>query len=103
MVAKIVMTAAAKHLTPVVLELGGKNPTIVHSSANLKVAARRIAFGRWVNAGQAVPRRITFSSSSMSLRSLKHLKETLIEFDGYIRKLVLISDESSALIISIAW
>src|SRR4051812_32399956 len=38
-VAKIVMTAAARNLTPVVLELGGKNPTIVHSSANLKVAA----------------------------------------------------------------
>src|SRR5712692_5355430 len=52
-VAKVVMAAAAKNLTPVVLELGGKNPTIVHSSANLKVAARRIAFGRWVNAGQS--------------------------------------------------
>jgi aldehyde dehydrogenase (NAD+) len=51
-VAKIVMTAAAKNLTPVVLELGGKNPTIVHSSANLRVAAHRIAFGRWFNAGQ---------------------------------------------------
>jgi aldehyde dehydrogenase (NAD+) len=46
------MAAAAKNLTPVVLELGGKNPTIVHSSANLRVAARRIAFGRWFNAGQ---------------------------------------------------
>ena len=33
------------------LELGGKNPTIVHSSANLKVAARRIAYGRYLNAG----------------------------------------------------
>lgn len=51
-IARIVMTAAAKNLTPVVLELGGKNPTIVHSSANLRVAARRIAFGRWFNAGQ---------------------------------------------------
>src|SRR5438876_692627 len=51
-VAKLVMTAAAKRLTPVVLELGGKSPTIVHSSANLKVAAHRIAFGRWFNAGQ---------------------------------------------------
>src|SRR5438132_4814269 len=51
-VAKIVMTAAAKRLTPVVLELGGKNPTIVHSSAKLRVAARRIAHGRWGNAGQ---------------------------------------------------
>ena len=51
-VATIVMTAAAKHLTPVVLELGGKSPTIVHCSANLRVAARRIAQGRWGNAGQ---------------------------------------------------
>src|SRR5258707_12063633 len=52
-VAKIVMTAAAKNLTPVILELGGKNPCIVHSSANLRVSARRIAFGRWFNAGQS--------------------------------------------------
>ena len=51
-VARIVMSAAARHLTPVVLELGGKSPTIVHSSANLRVAARRIAQGRWGNAGQ---------------------------------------------------
>src|SRR5215475_96217 len=51
-VAKVVMTAAARNLTPVVLELGGKNPTIVHSSADLGVAARRIAQGRWFNAGQ---------------------------------------------------
>src|SRR3954463_4808550 len=51
-VARIVMAAAANHLTPVVLELGGKNPTIVHTTANLRVAARRIAFGRWFNAGQ---------------------------------------------------
>src|SRR3954471_428332 len=40
-VARVVMTAAAKNLTPVVLELGGKSPTIVHSSADLRVAARR--------------------------------------------------------------
>lgn len=51
-VGKIVHAAAAKHLTPCVLELGGKNPTIVHSSANLRVAARRIAWGRYSNGGQ---------------------------------------------------
>lgn len=51
-VGKIVHAAAAKHLTPCVLELGGKNPTIVHSSANVRVAARRIAFGRYSNGGQ---------------------------------------------------
>jgi len=51
-VAKVIMTAAAKQVTPVVLELGGKSPAIVHSSADLRVAARRITQGRWNNAGQ---------------------------------------------------
>lgn len=47
-----VMEAAAKHLTPVVLELGGKSPCIVDSSADVKIAARRIAWGKSLNAGQ---------------------------------------------------
>ncbi len=51
-VGRIVMEAAAKHLTPVTLELGGKSPAIVDSEADLDVAARRIAWGRFVNAGQ---------------------------------------------------
>ena len=51
-VGRIVYEAAAKHLTPVALELGGKNPTVVHKSADLRVAARRIAYGRYINAGQ---------------------------------------------------
>ncbi len=51
-VGKIVYEAAAKHLTPVTLELGGKSPTIVDESANIEVAARRIAFGKFINAGQ---------------------------------------------------
>jgi acyl-CoA reductase-like NAD-dependent aldehyde dehydrogenase len=50
-VGKIIHQAAAKHLTPTVLELGGKNPTIVHSSAHVKSAARRIAYGRFMNSG----------------------------------------------------
>jgi acyl-CoA reductase-like NAD-dependent aldehyde dehydrogenase len=50
-VGKIIHQAAAKHLTPAVLELGGKNPTIVHSSAHIKSAARRIAYGRYMNSG----------------------------------------------------
>jgi acyl-CoA reductase-like NAD-dependent aldehyde dehydrogenase len=50
-VGKIVHQAAAKHLTPAVLELGGKNPTIVHSTANVRSAARRIAFSRFINSG----------------------------------------------------
>lgn len=51
-VGKIVYEAAAKHLTPVVLELGGKSPTIVTNKANIEVAARRIIWGKLVNAGQ---------------------------------------------------
>jgi aldehyde dehydrogenase (NAD+) len=51
-VARVVMAAAAKHLTPVTLELGGKSPTIVDRSADLDVAARRIAWGKYTNAGQ---------------------------------------------------
>ena len=47
-----VMEAAAKHLTPVTLELGGKSPVIVDPSADVEVAARRIAFGKVLNAGQ---------------------------------------------------
>lgn len=51
-VGKQVMAAAAKHLTPVTLELGGKSPAIVHHDANLKLAAKRLAFGKFINAGQ---------------------------------------------------
>jgi aldehyde dehydrogenase (NAD+) len=51
-VGRIVMAAAAKNLTPVTLELGGKSPTIVDRSADLTVAARRIAWGKFLNAGQ---------------------------------------------------
>ena len=49
---KMVMEAAAKHLTPVVLELGGKSPCIIDKTANLSVAAKRIAWGKALNAGQ---------------------------------------------------
>ncbi len=51
-VGKIVMEAASKHLTSVTLELGGKSPTIVDKSANIKDAAQKIAWGKWQNAGQ---------------------------------------------------
>ncbi|MEP1033975.1 aldehyde dehydrogenase family protein [Ekhidna sp.] len=51
-VGKIVMEAAAKHLSSITLELGGKSPTIVDESANIKDAAKKIAWGKWLNAGQ---------------------------------------------------
>ncbi|WP_322936725.1 aldehyde dehydrogenase family protein [Nocardioides bizhenqiangii] len=51
-VGRIVAEAAARHLTPTTLELGGKSPAIVDKDANLKQAASRIAFAKWSNAGQ---------------------------------------------------
>lgn len=51
-VGKIVMQEASKHLIPVTLELGGKSPTIIDETIDLKLAAKRIIFGKFVNAGQ---------------------------------------------------
>ncbi|HPB46709.1 MAG TPA: aldehyde dehydrogenase family protein [Microthrixaceae bacterium] len=51
-VGRVVMTAAAKHLTPVTLELGGKSPTIVAADADLAIAAKRIVWAKLMNAGQ---------------------------------------------------
>ena len=51
-VGSIVMSAAAKHLTPVTLELGGKSPCVVEKDANIDIAVKRIVFGKFLNAGQ---------------------------------------------------
>jgi aldehyde dehydrogenase (NAD+) len=51
-VGRVVMQAAAQHLTPVTLELGGKSPAIVAADADLAIAARRILWGKFLNAGQ---------------------------------------------------
>ena len=51
-VGKIVMEAASKHLTPVTLELGGKSPCIVDKDSDIKLAAKRITWGKFINAGQ---------------------------------------------------
>ena len=51
-VGRIIMAAAAKHLTPVTLELGGKSPTIVHKDCKLDLTVKRILSGRFLNAGQ---------------------------------------------------
>jgi aldehyde dehydrogenase (NAD+) len=51
-VGKVIMKAAAEHLTPVTLELGGKSPCLIDRTANLDLAAKRIAWGKFLNAGQ---------------------------------------------------
>jgi acyl-CoA reductase-like NAD-dependent aldehyde dehydrogenase len=82
-VGKIIHQAAARSLTPAVLELGGKNPTIVHSSADIKTAARRIAHGRFVNSGQictAPDHVLVWPDVKDEL--VEHLVQTVHEFYG---------------------
>lgn len=82
-VGKIVMQAAAKHLTPVVLELGGKSPCIVDDSVNLKTAARRIAWGRFWNAGQTcVAPDYLLVQRSVKDRLLPEIKASIEQFYG---------------------
>jgi len=82
-IGKIVHQAAARNLTQCVLELGGKNPTIVHASANLKSAARRIAYGRYLNSGQicTAPDHVLVWPEVKD-DFIRHLKETMREFYG---------------------
>ncbi|CAK8683985.1 unnamed protein product [Clavelina lepadiformis] len=82
-VGRYVMKAAAEHLTPVVLELGGKNPCYVDSTCNLRVAARRIVWGRYYNAGQIclAPDYIMINESIRE-KFLVEVKAALKEFYG---------------------
>ncbi|XP_078157119.1 aldehyde dehydrogenase family 3 member H1-like [Carex rostrata] len=83
-VARIVMAAAAKHLTPVSLELGGKCPVLVDSDVNLKVAVKRIAVGKWgCNNGQAcIAPDYMITTKSFAPQLVESLKITLERFYG---------------------
>ena len=80
-VGKIVMQAAAKNPTPVTLELGGKSPCIIDKTADLKVAARRIAWGKWMNAGQTcIAPDYLYVHETVKDEFVKILIETVREF-----------------------
>src|SRR5258706_6819357 len=82
-IAKIVMAAAAKTLTPVVLELGGNSPAIVHSSAYLRGAAHRNAHGRWANTGQTCTAPdYVLVFKDVAGQFLEILKQTALQFYG---------------------
>ena len=83
MVAKIVMRAAAEHLTPVTLELGGKSPAFITADADLDAAARRIVQGRWANNGQTcVASDYLLVDSSIKASFLGKLKAALLAAYG---------------------
>ena len=77
-VGKEVMKQASAHLTPVTLELGGKSPCIVEKSANLKLAAKRIVFGKFLNCGQTcVAPDYIYCDASVKDRLLSEIKKQI--------------------------
>jgi aldehyde dehydrogenase (NAD+) len=77
------MEAAAKHLTLVTLELGGKSPCIVHFDANLKVAIKRIVYGKFMNAGQTcVAPDYVLVHQSIKQEFLEKIKQRIIDIYG---------------------
>jgi aldehyde dehydrogenase (NAD+) len=82
-VGQIVLEKAAKHLTPVVLELGGKSPCLVDRDASLEIAARRIVWGRFSNAGQTcVAPDYVLVHEAVELDLLAHLRAAMTAFYG---------------------
>ena len=112
-VGKEAMAAAAKHLTPVTLELGGKSPVIIDKTADIKIAARRVAFGKVINAGQTcVGPDYVLIEENVREDFIESLRQALEEFltDGnmssmvnivsekhYLRKKELLKDQSIAI------
>ena len=95
-VGRVVMQSAAKYLTPVCLELGGKSPVIVTESADIPVAARRIAFGKVLNAGQTcVEPDYCFVHKSVEAAFLDAYRKALAEFfpDGRFDEMPVIVNE----------
>ncbi len=82
-VGKAVMAAAASHLTPLTLELGGKSPAIIDESADLKTAASRIAWGKFLNAGQTcIAPDYLLVHESVKDAFIDELIKTLLKFYG---------------------
>lgn len=82
-VGTIVLEKAAKHITPVTLELGGKSPCIVDKSADLKLAARRLVFGKYLNCGQTcVAPDYVYCHASIKDQFMTYVKEEIIKQYG---------------------
>ncbi|KAM5263608.1 aldehyde dehydrogenase family 3 member A2 isoform 2-T2 [Ctenodactylus gundi] len=82
-VGKIVMEAAAKHLTPVTLELGGKSPCYIDKDCDLDIACRRITWGKYLNCGQTcIAPDYILCEASLQNQIVQKMKETLKEFYG---------------------
>jgi len=82
-IGRVVMQAAANHVTPVTIELGGKSPVFVLPDASLKMTAKRIAWGKFLNAGQTcVAPDYILVHSDIKEKFLKELKEQIEQIHG---------------------
>ncbi len=82
-VGKSIMSAAANNLVPLTLELGGKSPAVVHADAKLNLAARKIAWGKFINAGQTcIAPDYALVHASIKNEFLVELKKAVLEFYG---------------------
>lgn len=82
---KVVMRAAADHLVPVTLELGGKSPTVVHEDAVIETAAKRIVWGKYLNAGQTcVAPDYVYVHESKADEFIDSVIKHIIEFYGVL-------------------
>jgi aldehyde dehydrogenase (NAD+) len=82
-VGKIIMKAAAEHLTPVTLELGGKSPAIITSSAPIKMTAKRLVWGKFLNGGQTcVAPDYLMVDKKVTIKLIEEIKRQIIKVHG---------------------
>uniref|UniRef100_A0A8C0PRN1 Aldehyde dehydrogenase, dimeric NADP-preferring n=1 Tax=Canis lupus familiaris TaxID=9615 RepID=A0A8C0PRN1_CANLF len=97
-VGKVIMMAAAKHLTPVTLELGGKNPCYVDKDCDLDIACRRIAWGKFMNSGQTcVAPDYILCDPSIQNQIVEKLKKALKEIFGPVMPIVCVRSLEEAI------
>lgn len=78
---KLVAAAAAKNLVPCILELGGKSPCVIDDSADIEFAAKKVAFGRYLNAGQiCIAPDFCLVSAKVQDKFIEYLKKYITEF-----------------------
>ena len=97
-VGKIIMESASKRLIPVTLELGGKSPCIVDDTANLEISAKRIVWGKFVNAGQTcIAPDYLLVQDSIKDPFIQEIKKAILSLYGesiYIRRLSQVINKS---------
>uniref|UniRef100_A0A3B1KAN6 Aldehyde dehydrogenase 3 family, member A1 n=1 Tax=Astyanax mexicanus TaxID=7994 RepID=A0A3B1KAN6_ASTMX len=97
-VGKLIMEAAARHLTPVTLELGGKSPCYIDKNCDIAVACRRITWGKFANCGQTcIAPDYILCHPSIQNKVIEELRLTLLEIFGPVLPIISISDVSEAI------